>query len=152
MPLPKDEGALWLCGKHAIGPDHAFAMHRTGASVVVCLVQEHELEDRYPAYLQWLKANDGDAAVWFPIHDLSAPSVRDTRIFIAELVERLGAGDRILMHCAAGIGRAGTMAVCLLMALGVGKDEALATVAAARPMAGPEVGAQLDLVEALAVR
>ena len=127
-------------------------MSRTDTNVVVCLVHDHELSERYPAYLEWLRANDGDAALWFPIHDLGAPSPREARPFLAELVERLAAGDRLLMHCAAGIGRAGTMAVCALMMLGMGREEALDTVAAARPMAGPEVGAQLDLVNALAVR
>lgn len=152
VPLPITAGSLWLCGKHAIAPDVDFARRRTSADVVVCLVEEHELADRYPEYVAWLRENDGDAAVWFPIHDLGAPGVREARLLLGELSERLHAGDNIVMHCAAGIGRAGTMAVCLLMALGVGKDDALATVAAARPMAGPEAGAQLDLVEALAVR
>ena len=37
--------------------------------------------------------------------------------------------------------RAGTLAVCLLLELGMPLDGALAHVAAYRPMAGPEVGA-----------
>jgi protein-tyrosine phosphatase len=78
--------------------------------------------------------------------------VREARLLVAELVERLHSGQTLLVHCGAGIGRAGTLAACVLMGLGVPKDDALSTVAAARPMAGPEAGAQLDLVEALAVR
>ena len=54
------------------------------------------------------------------------------------------------MHCAAGIGRAGTTAVALLILLGIDIDNALATVRANRPMAGPEVGAQLDVITDLA--
>ena len=69
-----------------------------------------------------------------------------------EMARRLEMGEHLLMHCAAGIGRTGTMAVCLLMRLGIPRDEALAHVAAHRPMAGPEVGAQLELVDALAAR
>ena len=38
----------------------------------------------------------------------------------------------------------------LLMLHGLGRDDALALVAAHRPMAGPEVGAQRQLVDALA--
>ena len=56
------------------------------------------------------------------------------------------------MHCAAGIGRTGTMAVCVLVAFGTPLDEALRIVGEARPMAGPEVGAQRELVEAFAAR
>jgi protein-tyrosine phosphatase len=152
IPLPIDTASLWLCGKHAVAPDVDFARRRTGAAVVVCLVEEHELTDRYPEYVQWLRDHDGDEALWFPIHDLGAPPVREARLLVAELVERLHSGQNLLMHCGAGIGRAGTLAACVLMGFGVGKYDALATVAAARPMAGPEAGAQLDLVEALAVR
>jgi protein-tyrosine phosphatase len=55
----------------------------------------------------------------------------------------------VLLHCGAGIGRAGTVAAGLLMALGTPMDAALATVAAHRPMAGPEAGGQVELLEAL---
>jgi protein-tyrosine phosphatase len=64
--------------------------------------------------------------------------------------ERLAGGGRVLVHCGAGIGRAGTVAVCVLMEHGVGRDDALALVARHRPMAGPEVGAQRHLVDELA--
>jgi len=150
IPLPHVDGGLSLCGKHAIGPDHAGAMARCGATTVVCLVEAYELADRYPDYLSWLTANRDAAAVWFPIHDLHAPTLATALPFLTDLARRVDDGEHLLMHCAAGIGRAGTMATCLLMILGIARDDALATVAAHRPMAGPEVGAQLDLVNALA--
>jgi protein-tyrosine phosphatase len=150
IPLPLPTGALWLCGKHAIGPDRDRAMQRADATTVVCLVEEYELADRYPEYLSWLKLHDGDDAVWFPIHDLHAPPIDRARPFLRALVDRLARDERLLMHCAAGIGRAGTMAACLLVELGTPADEALALVAASRPMAGPEAGPQMELVRALA--
>lgn len=150
IPLATIDGALSLCGKHAIGPDRAGAMAQCGATTVVCLVEAFELADRYPEYLAWLHANAGTAAVWFPIHDLHAPTLDAILPFLTELLRRLDDGERLLMHCAAGIGRTGTMTVCLLMMMGMSPDAALAHVAAHRPMAGPEVGAQRDLVNALA--
>ena len=72
------------------------------------------------------------------------------RPFLDDLVYRLQHGETVVVHCAAGIGRAGTTAVALLMLLGADIDAALATVRANRPMAGPEVGSQLDLITALA--
>ena len=39
-------------------------------------------------------------------------------------------------------GRAGTVVVCILMVMGIERDEALRTVVAHRPMTGPEAGAQ----------
>ena len=152
VPLPATSGGLSLCGKHAIGPDHGRAMALCGATTVVCLVEAHELIERYPAYLAWLRDHSGREAVWFPIHDLHAPALAEADALLAELLVRLDSGEHLLMHCAAGIGRTGTIAACLLIEMGMGRDEALAHVAACRPMAGPEVGAQMDLVKAVAAR
>lgn len=152
VPLPVATGGLSLCGKHAIGPDWALAMERCRATTVVCLVEEHELLDRYPEYVRWLRAHTGGSALWFPIHDLHAPPIAEALPILGALVARVQAGEHLLVHCAAGIGRAGTIATCLLIELGMQHDDALRHVAAHRPMAGPEVGAQRDLVAAVAAR
>jgi protein-tyrosine phosphatase len=68
-----------------------------------------------------------------------------------DLARRLQDGRILLMHCGAGIGRAGTMAVGVLMRLGTAGGDALRMVSAARPNAGPEAGAQADLIAALSV-
>jgi protein-tyrosine phosphatase len=152
IPLPAAvPGSLWLCGKHAIGPDHHRAIDEVGGRArVVCLTEEHELIDRYPQYVEWLRATYGTRSIWWPIHDLHAPGVDRMVPFVDDLVDRLRRDDDLLVHCGAGIGRAGTTAASILVRLGVGLDEALATVSEHRPGAGPEVGAQQALVEALA--
>lgn len=152
IPLPVDVGGLWLCGKHFIGPDPEDALRKTGATTAVCLSQEPELGDRYPGYVEWLAANADERAVWFPVPDLHAPDVELAAELVAGLSRRIHAGEVLLVHCGAGIGRAGTIAAAVLMAMGVDLDEAVATVAANRPMAGPEAGAQRDLLVALAQR
>ncbi|MEZ5280252.1 MAG: tyrosine-protein phosphatase [Acidimicrobiales bacterium] len=160
IPLPIPDGELWLCGKHAIGPDVGAAMLRAnGAGTVVCLTERYELADRYPDYVAWLDTNAADspvhgraAAIWHPIPDLHAPSLDDAEALVTRIVDRLDDGEGVLMHCAAGIGRAGTMATLVLMAVGLNVTEALWTVGQHRPMAGPEVGAQMDLVEAFSRR
>lgn len=150
IPLPGVAGGLWLCGKHFIGPDPESALRKTGASTAVCLSQAPELADRYPDYVEWLDTNAGGRAVWFPVPDLHAPDVELAAALVADLRRRIEADEVLLVHCGAGIGRAGTIAAALLMAMGIGLDEAVATVAASRPMAGPEAGAQRELLEALA--
>jgi protein-tyrosine phosphatase len=66
------------------------------------------------------------------------------------LAGRLAAGEGLVVHCGAGMGRAGTLAAALLMALGDPVDAAVSRVAAARPGAGPQAQVQADLLAALA--
>jgi Swiss Army Knife protein, DSP-PTPase phosphatase domain len=151
VPVAALAGQLWLCGKHVVGADPQAALRRIGGEgTIVCLNQPGELADRYPVYVDWLREHDGGRALWFPIPDLHAPALDDLRPLLAEIGRRLAAGGHVLVHCGAGIGRAGTVAVCVLMQHGFGRDDALAHVADHRPMAGPEVGAQRDLVDELA--
>jgi protein-tyrosine phosphatase len=151
IPLPRPAtGGLWLCGKHAIGPDPEALLDAVGADVVVCLTRDHELADRYPDYVAWLRVQPPTRVCWFPIHDLHAPGLDEFTPLLDDLVDRVVAGERLVVHCAAGIGRSGTVAVAMLVSLGVRLDEALDHVRRHRPAAGPEVGAQLDLVRRLA--
>jgi len=151
VPVPDSPGELWLCGKHAVGADPGAALARIGGTgTIVCLNQRAELEDRYPQYVAWLRENIGGQALWCPIPDLHAPPLAELRPVLGEIGRRLAEGGHVLVHCGAGIGRAGTVAVCVLMEHGLDRDDALAVVAAHRPMAGPEVGAQRELVDELA--
>ena len=149
VPVP-GPGKLWLCGKHFIGPDPEVALDRTGAAVVVCLNERDELEDRYPEYVDWLLHTAADRAIWFPLHDMHAPALDDVQPLFAEIARRLDEDEGVIIHCGAVVGRAGTVAAALLMRRGLSLDDALATVASSRPMAGPQTLAQALFLEQLA--
>lgn len=144
VPLPGVAGALWLAGKRFVAPDPEAALAAVGADTMVCLCEDFELADRYPGYVEWLRSDE--RALWFPVADLHAPSPQAAVGLIGRIRPRLETGRTVLMHCGAGIGRAGTLAAALLIDLGQTLDSALSVVAAARPMAGPEVGAQSELL------
>ena len=152
IPLPVASGRLWLCGKHYVGPDPEAALASVGADVVVCLSERHELVDRYPGYVEWLRANAAARAVWYPVPDLHAPRLADADELLAALRARLAAGEGVVVHCGAGIGRAGTVAAALLVSYDTPMADALVAVRRHRPMAGPEAGAQTELLEALEAR
>lgn len=163
VPVPA-EGRLWLAGKRYVAPDPAGAAASVTATTVVCLCESFELEERWPHYVDWLEAagasagsssrssagaSPGVRALWWPIPDLHAPPAESARGLVAEITTRLDAGEGVLVHCGAGMGRAGTVAAAVLMHYGLTAHEAVAAVAGARPGAGPEVGAQTDLLARL---
>ena len=65
---------------------------------------------------------------------------------VEEMAVALGGGDVLLLHCAAGIGRTGTAAGCLLKRLGLSTDAALQQVREAG--SNPESARQSGWIEA----
>lgn len=89
----------------------------------------------------------------FPIMDFGVPDGPARRAWPtlqAELTTQLRAGQSLLVHCAAGLGRTGTMVALLLKALGQDSATAIAAVRAARP-GTIETPAQHDFVVGFAV-
>ena len=150
IPLPRTDGALWVCGRNDGGPDPEAALAWADASTIVCLNPIDELATRFPAYVEWLRANMGRRAIWYPIPNYRAPSARSVIPVLRLITDRLEQGEGVVMHCAAGQGRAGTIAACVLMALGDSPAEAVRTVATNREFAGPGSGSQWALVEGVA--
>jgi hypothetical protein len=146
IPVPGVAGRLWLCGKHAVGPDPDRLVARVEATFIVCLTERHELIDRYPHYVEWLSSRVPHGALWLPIPDLGAPPLAVFADLVEGVTGHLAAGHSVVTHCAAGIGRAGTLAVAVLMRQAMSRDDALVEVARHRPMAGPEAGAQQRLL------
>jgi atypical dual specificity phosphatase len=125
------------------------AMQAAGIGHVLCLNAAAEIARKSPDYAALL---DSGAAPWavhaHPVEDFSAP--RDLSAYaawIAAQTARLRAGETLLLHCAAGIGRTGMTALALLGALGMAPDAAAARVRDAGSF--PETEAQRDAVAAL---
>ena len=106
------------------------------ASAVVTLIEDHEFEMLGVESLP--DAIRGAGFEWhhLPVKDVSPPDqVFETRWVYAgaRLRERLRRGERVLVHCRGGLGRAGSVAARLLVEFGAEPGEAIRQVRAVRP-------------------
>ena len=133
---PEVPGTLWLSAMPGrFGPWEAFDREArlAGLALVVCLTPRHEMAELSPAYQAAL--DQGTLPFrWqhLPMPNFGLPD--DPPAFrrdIARIAEALRHGDAVMLHCAAGLGRTGTVAACVLKALGLPQSEALERVRAA---------------------
>lgn len=87
---------------------------------IVCLAEKDEIHEKSAEYAQALEVGAVPCLVLsFEIPDRGAPANRDAFWALAgNVAKRLQAGEVVLIHCAGGVGRTATLAVCVLLALG----------------------------------
>lgn len=143
-------GTLWLSSMPGrFGPWSAFEAEarRARLALVVCLTPRDEMIELSPAY---------DAAVslgnmpfrWspLPLPNFGVPQDQEAfRRAITRIADELRGGQAVLLHCAAGLGRTGTAAACVLKALGASPTGALESVRQAG--SNPQNALQSGLVD-----
>ncbi len=100
---------------------------------IVCLAEKDELHEKSFEYAQALEAGTVPCLVLpFEIPDRGVPEDRDAFWTLAgDIAKRLRSGEAVLIHCAGGVGRTATLAVCVLLALGEPMSEARSVVSQA---------------------
>ncbi len=125
LPLPEDvPGRVWLTampGRFGSLSTFVDAAGHIGATKVVCLVTGAEIAAKSPGYAEARQFGTLPLSVQdHPIPDYGLPE--DLSVFadfIRGLCAELKEGQRMILHCAAGIGRTGLVSQHLLIALGV---------------------------------
>jgi hypothetical protein len=101
--------------------------------VLVTLVEDDELDrlgaTRLPAWAERRRME----VLRLAIPDAGVPSVDAAHRLVTGIVDALRRGRSVCIHCAAGLGRSGTVAACVLAALGREVVQAVRAVRAARP-------------------
>jgi protein-tyrosine phosphatase len=139
MGRPQGDFAQWEreMKEHAIG-------------TVVCLAPNEQIADESPEYAAWLTRHEGSHSattavatasrvatdvqiIRLPIDDFSIPVPFQVPVFwkrAKEVAASISTGERVFVHCGAGIGRTGMFAVAVLMKLGYSYDDAYAEIRA----------------------
>ncbi len=141
------------CGRGAYANwDRSLAKNLTrlrdvyGTKVLVTLIEEFEMKRASIPTLRQSARRAGMKSLWFPITDVSTPRFPEDPVpLVREILEHLAAGDTVIVHCMGGLGRAGTIAACVLAARDVEPEKAIELVRAARPGA-LETDAQVAFV------
>ena len=130
---PQVPGSLWLGsmpGRFETWSAFEAQARQAGLALVVCLTPRQELAELSPAYhralaqgtlpFRWMQAEMRN----FGVPEDPVQFRRDVGL----IAQALRQGDSVLLHCAAGMGRTGSTAACVLKALGLDTEEALQRV------------------------
>jgi ADP-ribosyl-[dinitrogen reductase] hydrolase len=161
--IAKHVGLTFAPGKHAdskyedcrwerdvaLDLDRLVEVH--GMQVQVCLLEDHELEQlRIPNLVAEAKRR-GVRVLRLPIRDVGVPhDVEAVRALVEQLVDATSRAQNVVIHCAGGLGRAGTLGGCVLRRLGTPVDEVFALLQKARGPNCPETEAQRAFVRGFA--
>jgi protein-tyrosine phosphatase len=94
---------------------HLRAEYKT--DLLVSLIEEHEFAALQIANLPDRVTTHGIDMLWYPIRDVSVPtSIEDFAEAVNRIVNALGEGRTVVIHCMGGLGRTGLVAAACLMA------------------------------------
>ncbi len=150
LPAQPGLGRVWLSsmpGRLEPWPAFLREARERGLQQVLCLNPMFEIERLSPSYAAAITAG----ALPFrwthlPMQDFGLAEALDPyRAGIDEVAATVRGGGVVLLHCAAGIGRTGTSAACLLKRLGASTPVALQRVREAG--SNPESALQHGLID-----
>ena len=142
MACPR--GGDWLA-------DEIEALRAAGVDVLVSALAESELAELRLTAEPELAKQAGLTFVSFPIPDRGVPAVAaPVSDLVGHLEELLSAGQFVVVHCRAGIGRSSLLAAAVLVREGLSPAEAWERISAARGLTVPDTEVQQAWLAAFA--
>ena len=115
--------------------------------VIVCLLEWSELDKLQ--MLEYPKTAQQHNIIFYhlQVKDCTAPKQKDLKVLVPLLIQHMELGDNILVHCRAGLGRAGTICACCLCYLGYDPITAIRLIRERRPGAIQTISQENAIVE-----
>ena len=139
LPFPGHFGILPTPGyySHSSTAADLDSLTRQNVSRIMCLQEAHEFERMEPPEtIEERRRAVRRRDMFFthsPIEDFCAPTLSQAQSLVSLLEHDLQQGHNVVAHCFAGLGRAGTLAACLLVSQGMTAQDATALVRWYRP-------------------
>lgn len=134
VDLPSDvPGSLWLGampGRFEAWSTFEAQAKRAQLTLVVCLTPRSELAELSPRYHTALTQGETPFR-WLnlPMPNFGVPQdAAGFRRDVRDIAHALQRGEAVMLHCAAGLGRTGSTAACVLKSLGLSTEDALRRV------------------------
>ncbi len=125
------------------GADEFIWLRQQGIQLLISLTEDPPRRDH---------VNEaGLFALHIPIHDMHPPSQPQIDLFISALRKAHAQNMAVGVHCAAGLGRTGTLVACYFVTQGLSAKNAIARVRRLRP-GSVETDDQAEAVEEFARR
>ena len=128
MPCPAADGL-----EEAIGD-----LKRKGVTIVLSMLAYDEMAQLGVQNEESFCEAQAVRFLSYPIQDFGLPNLNTFAALIDRVTGMLQAGEHVVVHCRAGIGRSGMVAACVLVALGQNAKDAIKTVSQARGVSIPD--------------
>jgi protein-tyrosine phosphatase len=133
-------------GRHETFSECKKAISDAQVELIICLAPLDEIETKSPKYFYAIESADLPCErKTFEVPDFGIPQNGAGFVDLArDVASRLRSGSNILVHCAGGIGRTGTFAVCVLLWLGLDRRQSCHAIEKAG--SHPETQPQRELI------
>lgn len=156
LAVPGTEGAIGMTilpgrrDRDRSLADDLGVIRAEGVSSIVCLITENEFSSYGVPELKSAYAAAGFDTRYLPIADQTAPEASALGETLQWMESRIQKGERVLVHCAGGLGRSGLLAAAYLIEKrGMHSTAAIDLVRQARGMRAIETRRQEEFLHAL---
>jgi atypical dual specificity phosphatase len=122
----------WIVPNQVAACPHPGVSHQALAAIrahqINLVINLHERANAHD-----LLTSLGAREVHLPVADSLPPSQSQLDAGVAEITSALAAGQRVVVHCGAGLGRSGTLLAAYFVSAGLDPDDAIERVRNARP-------------------